>query len=150
MTQPSVLTGQDIAEAQGAVTRVLELALGPTGISRLEYVLMRVLVMRGPYASAQELREYLTSQPQLGASGQAISALLADLQEKGLVSGTGAGDLGPAEATPAGAAKLAQINEGVNQMTRQLFAGLDASELATAHRVLRQLIGQAEDLVKRG
>ena len=47
MTQPTALTGQDIAEAQGAVTRLLEHALAGTGTSRYEYVVLRVLAFRG-------------------------------------------------------------------------------------------------------
>jgi len=38
MTQPPTLTGQNIAEAQGAITRVLEKALASAGATRHEYV----------------------------------------------------------------------------------------------------------------
>lgn len=66
MPQPPALTGQDIAEAQGAVTRLLEHSLAGTGTSRYEYVVLRVLAVRGPYASPEELHAYLAGQPQVG------------------------------------------------------------------------------------
>ena len=63
MPQAPALTGQDIAEAEGAVTRLLERALAPTGTSRHQYVVLRVLTGRGPFTSPGELREYLAGQP---------------------------------------------------------------------------------------
>ena len=48
MTQPPVLTGQDIAEAEGAVTGLLERALAKEGATRQDYIALRVLTLRGP------------------------------------------------------------------------------------------------------
>src|SRR5436305_5386080 len=99
MTQAPILTGQDIAEAQGAVTRLLEQSLAKTGTSRHEYVTLRVLVARGPFTSPKELHEYLAGQSQLGLTPDAVAALLSHFEEQGLAAGTALESAGPAQAT---------------------------------------------------
>lgn len=146
MTQPPILTGQDIAEAEGAVTRLLEQTLAPTGTSRRQYVVLRVLAVRGPFGSPQDLHEYLAGQSQLGLGPEAVAALLGDMQKQGLATGTSLDSPGPAQATGEGAALLAGLTETVAPATRRLFAGLDPDDLAAAHRVLTQVIARAGEL----
>ncbi len=50
-TQAPTLTGQDIGEAEGALTALLEQALAGTGTTRNEYITLRVLAVRGPFTS---------------------------------------------------------------------------------------------------
>lgn len=145
MAQAPILTGQDIAEAQGAVTRLLERALEPTGVDRHAYVALRVLVVRGPQAP-RELHAFLADQPQLGLSADAVAELLAGLEERGHATGTAPDSPGPAQATPEGAALLARLNEAVAPATRALYAGLDPEELAVAHRVLLGVTQRAGEL----
>lgn len=147
MPQPPALTGQDIAEAQGAVTRLLEHSLAKTGTSPQEYVVLRVLAVRGPYASPEELHAYLAGQPQIGLTHAAAVELLGRLESQGLASGTTVGSRGPAEATPAGKARLAELAAAVAPGTQALYAGLDASDLLIAHDVLAQITTRAAELV---
>ena len=149
MSQAPALTGQDIAEAQGAVTRLLERALAPTGTSRHEYVILRVLVGRGPFTSPKELHAYLAGQPQLALTPEAVAVLLAGLEGQGLATGTVLDSPGPARATPEGAALLGRLTQAVTPATRELYAGLDPDDLATAHRVLTQIITRADELSER-
>jgi hypothetical protein len=149
MPQPPILTGQHIAEAEGAVTRLLEHSLAATGVSRQEYVVLRVLALRGPYASARDLHDYLASQPQVGLTTEAALQLLAGLEAQGLARGTTPGLPGPAEATPEGKARLAQLTEAVAPGTRALFAGLDPGELTIARNVLTQITTRATELAGR-
>ena len=149
MPQPPALTGQDIAEAQGAVTRLLEHSLAKTGTSRQEYVVLRVLAVRGPYASPEELHAYLAGQPQIGLTHAAAVELLGRLESQGLASGTTPGSRGPAEATPAGKARLAELAAAVAPGTQALYAGLDASDLLIAHDVLAQITTRAAELVNQ-
>jgi hypothetical protein len=149
MPQPPILTGQDIAEAQGAVTRLLEHSLAATGVSRQEYVALRVLALRGPYPSPRDLHDYLASQPQVGLTAEAVIQLLARLEAQGLASGTTPGSPGPAEATPEGKSRLAQLTEAVAPGTRALFAGLDPDELAIARNLLAEITARATDLAAR-
>lgn|SRR5512146_1293867 len=149
MPQPPILTGQVIAEAEGALTRLLEHSLAATGVSRQEYIVLRVLALRGPYASARDLHDYLASQPQVGLTAEAAVQLVASLEAQGLARGTAPGSPGPAEATPEGEARLAQLTEAVAPRTRALFAGLDPDELAIARNVLAQLTTRATELTSR-
>jgi hypothetical protein len=149
MTQPSTLTGQDIAEAQGAVTKVLDKALASAGATRHEYIVLRVLVFRGPFGSPKELHDFLAGQPQLALSPEAIAELLAGLEARDLAVGTSAAGPGPAEATPAGAAFLSGLTEQTAPVTRELFSGFDPSDLAVAHRVLTGLTERANQMTAR-
>jgi DNA-binding MarR family transcriptional regulator len=147
MTQAPVLTGQDIAEAQGAVTQLLEHALARTGTSRSEYVVLRVLTVRGPFTVPEQLHEFLARQRQLGLTRGAVAEILARLEAAGLATGTACDGTGPAEATPAGAALLSELSEQVAPVTRDLFSGLDADDLAAAHRVLIQVTERAGQIL---
>jgi DNA-binding MarR family transcriptional regulator len=149
MTQAPVLTGQDIAEAQGAVTRLLEKGLAKTGSTRLEYVALRVLSVRGPFTSPRDLHGFLVRERQLGLSPAGVTELLAGLEARGLASGTALDDPGPARATPEGAALLARLAEAVAPATRELFSGFDPDDLATAHRVLADVVARADRLSGR-
>jgi DNA-binding MarR family transcriptional regulator len=149
MPQAPVLTGQDIAEAQGAVTRLLERVLEPTGVNRHAYVALRVLVARGPQAP-RELHAFLAGQPQLGLSADAVAELLAGLEAGGHATGTAPDSAGSAQATPEGAALLARLNEEVASVTRALYGGLDPEDLAVARRVLVTVTGRADELAAQG
>jgi hypothetical protein len=146
MTQPPVLTGQDIAEAQGVVQGALEQALAGTGTTSRQFVVLRVLAVRGPFQSPASLHNYLLSQRQLGIGAAAVAELLAGLQQRGLATGTGKDGPGPARLTPEGADLLRSLAETVAPITRQVFADIAQEDLATAHRVMQQIIGQAHRL----
>jgi hypothetical protein len=47
--EPPVLTGQDIGEAEGALTAVLEGVLRSSELNRTEYITLQVLATRGPF-----------------------------------------------------------------------------------------------------
>jgi DNA-binding MarR family transcriptional regulator len=147
MPQAPALTGQDIAEAEGAVTRLLEQALAREGTTRDVYIALRVLALRGPWASPRELHKFLAGQRQLGLTEAMVSELLARLEDQGLATGTAADDPGPAAATPTGTALHARLTAAVAPATRELFAGFDPADLATAHRVLTQLTERAGQLL---
>lgn len=146
MTQPPFLTGQDIAEAQGAVQALLEQALDGTGTTSSEYVVLRVLAVRGPFASPASLHDYLAGQRQLALGPAAVAELLAELEARGLAIGTAREASGPAALTPEGAGVLRSLAETVAPTTREVFAGIVHEDLATAHRVLQQVIEQAQKL----
>jgi DNA-binding MarR family transcriptional regulator len=143
MTQAPTLTGQDIAEAEGAVTKLLERVLAKVGSTGLEYVTLRVLAVRGPFASPKELHGFLAGQRQLGLSPAGVTELLAGLEARGLASGTALDDPGPARATPEGIALLAKLTEAVAPVTRDLFSGFDPGDLVAAHRVLARVAERA-------
>lgn len=104
MTQPPVLTGQDIAEAFGAVQGLQARTLAGAG------------------------------------------ELLAGLEARGLATGTAKDGPGPAQLTPQGTQTLRRLNETIAPAVRELYSGIAAEDLATAHRVLRQVIDRAGQL----
>jgi hypothetical protein len=146
MTQVPFLTGQDIAEAQGSVQALLEQALAGTGTSSSEYVVLRVLAVRGPFQSPASLHDYLASQRQLALSPAAVADLLTGLEARGLAIGTAKESSGPAVLTPEGAGVLRRLAETVGPITREVFADIAQDDLAIAHRVLQQIIEQAQKL----
>jgi DNA-binding MarR family transcriptional regulator len=143
MTDTPTLTGQDIGEAQGAVTGLLDRIVAGNGSTSTEYIALRVLAGRGPWASAEALRDYLAGQPQLGLDQRSAGTLLDGLRAKGLITPDAAG---PVQLTAAGADLLAGLGRAVAEVTGKLYAGIDRDDLATAHRVLAQVTERAGEL----
>jgi DNA-binding MarR family transcriptional regulator len=139
----SVLTGQDIAEAHLALTALFERSLARAGSDRLEYVVLRFLVGHGPFSSPAELHGFLAGQQELGLTAAGVARLLARIEKRGLASGTALPGEGPAQATPSGSMMISQLIEAMIPTTRELFAGIDPEDQATAHRVLNLLTERA-------
>ena len=146
MTHASTLTGQDVGEAEGALTALLNKILSNTDITRNQYITLRVLVLGGPAPSPAELHDYLASQPQLGLDRFQIAELLHDLEAKGLVVGSAADGPGPTRLTAEGAALHARLAEAVGAVSKRVHAGLDPDDLATTHRVLVEVTERARRL----
>ena len=145
MAPPTTLTGQDVGEAEGALTAVLQriLADSNSGVSRPEYITLRVLALRGPAESPAAFHAYLAGQPQFGLDGPGVTALLAGLETRGLISGSSADGGGPVQLTAAGADLHATLAATVLAVTRRLYADIDPDDLATAHNVLVELTQRA-------
>ena len=120
MPQTPTLTGQDIAEAQGAVRALLDRVLADTGTTSNEYVALRVLAVRGPAASPAAFHEFLAGQRQLELDLPAVADLLGRLEARGLISGSSADGAGPTQLTAEGAALHARLADAVAAVTRQL------------------------------
>jgi len=142
MSAPSTLTGQDIGEAQGAVRALLDGILAITGTTGNEYIALRVLSVRGPYASAAQLGEFLAGQAQLDLDPAGADKLLSGLQAQGLAT---SGD-GPIQLTEAGRARYAELGQAIVPTTKRLYADIDPNDLAVAHRVLGQVVETATRL----
>ena len=149
MPQPATLTGQDIGEAQGAITTLLDRVLATTdsGITSSEYVVLRILAVRGPMESPGDLHAYLASQPQLHLGLPGVAALFSKLEAQGLVTGGSDPDgPGPTQLTPQGHALYANLADTVNAVTTRLYSPFDPNDLATAHRVLGGVVERATQL----
>ncbi|HEY7045770.1 MAG TPA: hypothetical protein VH373_01020 [Jatrophihabitantaceae bacterium] len=144
MTDAALLTGQDIGEAEGALTALLERAIAPSGRSRAEYVTLRVLATRGAFGTAAELTEYLAGQRQLGLDPAGVTAMLDRMRAQALLAAQ------PVELTADGRALLDRLAAVVAPVTRAVFAGLDRDDLAAAHRVLVELTSRATDAIAPG
>jgi len=128
------LTGQTIAEAQGAVRALLDQTLAGSGLTSNEYVALRVATAR----RVDDLAEFLAGQPQLGLDQSQATTLVQGLQMRGL--------LVEGAITPAGAELFERITGQVAATTTRLYAGMDENDLATAHRVLTAVIARAGEL----
>jgi DNA-binding MarR family transcriptional regulator len=146
MPAPATLTGQDVGEAEGALTALLNQVLSNTDITRTQYITLRVLALRGPVSSPAELHDYLASQPQLRLDRSQIAELLHGLEAKGLVAGSAADAPGPTQLTAEGEALHARLAEAVGAVTRRVYADLDPDDLATTHRVLVEVTERARRL----
>jgi hypothetical protein len=146
MIDAPTLTGQDIAEAQGAVSGLLDRILAGTGCTSNDYVTLRVVAARGPWASAEALRDYLAGQPQLDLDQRSAGTLLDGLQARGLITSDAAGDVGRVQLTASGADLHDNLGRAVAEATGELYASIDRDDLATAHRVLVQVTERAGQL----
>jgi DNA-binding MarR family transcriptional regulator len=148
MPAPAALTGQDVGEAEGALTALLDqlLVRTDTGITRPQYIVLRILALRGPAESPAALHDYLAGQPQLHLDLPRIAKLFRDLEARGLITGSAPDGPGPVQLTPEGAALHAQLADAVANLTQRLYADLDPDDLATAHRVLVEVTQRANRL----
>jgi len=145
MSQPATLTGQDVGEAEGALSGLLNqiLAATGTGITRTEYLALRVVAGRGPELTPAGLHNHLASQPQVGLDRSQVADLIRSLEARGLLANSAPDAGGHTELTPAGAALNTNLAEAIAPVTRRVFAGFDPADLATAHRVLNQVAERA-------
>jgi DNA-binding MarR family transcriptional regulator len=148
MAAPATLTGQDVGEAEGALTALLDQVLAGTntGITRPQYIALRVLALRGPAPSPVDLHHYLASQPQVGLDLAQVGELFRGLEARDLVAGSAPDGPGPAQLTAEGAALNATLADAVAAQTKRLYADLDPDDLATAHRVLVEVTQRARRL----
>jgi DNA-binding MarR family transcriptional regulator len=144
MTQatPPTLTGQDIAEVQGAMRAVLAEALDGTDVTSTEYVVLRVLAARGPYPEPSALHDFLAGQQQLNLTHAGAVALVDGLAARGLLDAAA-----PTRITDEGEALYRRLTaETVAPVTARLFADLHPGDLATTRRVLAELAQRANGL----
>jgi DNA-binding MarR family transcriptional regulator len=148
MAPPATLTGQDVGEAEGALTALLNQVLTSTntGITRAQYLALRILALRGPAPAPAGLHDDLAAQPQLGLDRPQIAELFRDLEARGLVTGSAPDGPGPTQLTPDGAALNASLADAVAVLTQPLYADLDPDDLATAHRILVEVTQRARRL----
>jgi hypothetical protein len=102
MAPPATLTGQDVGEAEGALTALLNqvLARSDTGITRTQYLALRVLALRGPVPSPAALHDHLADQPQVGLDRAQVAELFEGLEARGLVTGSAPDGPGPPGSPP--------------------------------------------------
>jgi DNA-binding MarR family transcriptional regulator len=145
MTQATpTLTGQVIAEAQGAMRALIDEVLAGADVTSTEYVVLRVLAVRGPYEDPAVLYEFLAGQRQLHLTRAEAVDLLDGLAARGLVDTTG-----PVRVTSAGEALIGRLTtESIMPANIRLYADLHPADLVTAHNVLTELVRRANRLTE--
>jgi len=147
MTTPSgppPLTGQDVAETEGALHGLLETVIAGAEVSADEYVVLRVVTLRPPMTFV-ELRDYLAGQRQLRLDVEQAAAVLRRLEDAGLL--VAPSDGGPVTVTARGADLHAAIFASVRAASGAVFAGFDRADLETTRRVLAELRERSTRLV---
>ncbi|WP_433298626.1 hypothetical protein ACQP2F_43965 [Actinoplanes sp. CA-030573] len=135
----AALTGQTIAEAQGAVRALLDRTLVDSGLDSNEFVALRVA---DTGRAGDDLAGFLAGQRQLGLDPAGAAALVDGLQMRGLLC--------DAAITPRGVEVLGGAQRRVAAVTAELYGPMDEEELAVAQRVLTEVIARAGELSPAG
>ena len=128
------LTGQTIAEAQGAVSALLDRTLAGSELDSTEYVALRVANTR----KVDDLTRFLAGQRQLRLDEDRAVALVGNLRKRGLLCEDAI--------TPAGMQLFERATERVAATTAELYDAMDEDDLATTQRVLTAVITRAKTL----
>src|SRR5262249_13700581 len=145
MSQPAVLTGQDVGEAEEALTGLLNQVLAGTGtgITRAQYIAIPLLSGGGPMASPAAVHAEPVAQPHFGLPRLQVAELFRGLEAKGLVTGSAPDGPGPTQLTPDGTTLYAELVGAVAAVTKRVLAAFDSDDLAVAHRILIEVTERA-------
>jgi DNA-binding MarR family transcriptional regulator len=137
MTDAPTLTGQDIGTAARATGAVLDRLLSATGTDFQSWVVLNQVGSNSPAIDRDQLVARVVSGLKVDAAS--VSASLAGLVHSGLVSEVD----GSVSLTPTGTERFDGIRESIGGITRRIYGGLPADELAVAHRVLATVTERA-------
>lgn len=141
MTNQPILTSRTIGIAENALRAVLLKALAGTGLDYHGWVALKTVADRDPRLSVRAAVRRLSDALKLDEP-TAVGVIEA-LNAHGLVEQTD-DSLSP---TPKGAALYQRLDHDTRQLGRHLYAGLEAADLAVAHRVLSTLTERANALL---
>jgi DNA-binding MarR family transcriptional regulator len=135
------VTGQDINMAARAARTALDVVLAEQGTSFPPLAMLNTIVSRGNAMDRDALIAQLASG--LVVNAETVLIVLHGLETRGLVRTIG--DETPrVELTPAGNAEHGRLTSIVGELTRALYAGFDAEDLAVTRRVLVTLTDRAD------
>jgi hypothetical protein len=77
--------GLSTSVAEGAPAALVERALGPSGRSRAEYLILRAVAAAGPFASLAELADHLVARSELGLDWRATRRVADRLRVEGML-----------------------------------------------------------------
>lgn len=135
------LTGVDIGVAAKAIHALLGVMLDAKSVTPAEWVALRTLGTAPGRVSQPALRDGLVLA--LDIEPTDATAVLCALEDRGLLEYDTYEQVG---LTAAGQVQYDELHAGVIAMTAELYAGIDASELATTRRVLATVTARATEL----
>jgi DNA-binding MarR family transcriptional regulator len=143
MTNAPILSSRTIGETENALQAILARTLTGTELDYHRWVTLKVISETTPpiseTAAVQELVNGLKIDQPTAAD------VIATLDASGTVDRTG----DTLHLTSQGAALYERLNNEIRQVAQQMWAGLDAEDLATAHRVLSTIKERANTLLAR-
>jgi DNA-binding MarR family transcriptional regulator len=135
------VNGQDINMAARASRKALEVVLAEQGTSFAPLAMLNTLVSRGGAMDHAALIAQLTHG--LDVNAETVLTVLHGLETRGLARVTT--DAAPrVELTLEGQAEHARLSAITAELTRRLYAGFEADELAATRRVLVTLTERAD------
>lgn len=135
------VTGQDINMAARAARKALDVVLAEQGTSFPPLAMLNTLVSQGPVMDHAALVAQVARG--LDMNPETVQIVLHGLQTRGLVR-AGGDETARVELTPEGQAEHQRLTAIVGDLTRALYAGFDADELAVTRRVLVTLTDRAD------
>jgi DNA-binding MarR family transcriptional regulator len=143
MTDRRLLTARTVGEAENTLRALLIRTLDGTGLDYPRWVVLTVVARSQSSISATELAARLSQS--LKIDGVDAIALIDDLRARHLLDESG----DPIATTADGAALFQRLDAEIGDVTQHLWAGLDADDLAAAHRVLSTITDRANQLLTR-
>lgn len=135
------LVGVDIGAAAKAIHSLLGVVLDARGVTLAEWVALRTLGTAPGRVSQPSLRDGLVLA--LDIDPTEATAVLCSLEQRGLLAYDGYEQAG---LTVDGRAQYDELYAGVVAVTAEVYAGIDAAELATTRRVLATVTARAAEL----
>jgi hypothetical protein len=139
MTDAPTLTGQDIGAASRATGALLQRLLSATGTDFQGWVALNVLGTAGSALDRNDVVDRLVFGLKVDAAS--VSATIDDLVHGALLSNVD----DQLSLTPAGTGRFEEIRGGIADITRRIYGGLPAEDLAVAHRVLAAVTERANE-----
>jgi DNA-binding MarR family transcriptional regulator len=140
---PPLLTPRTIGETENALRALLTSTLAGTGLDYPRWVTLTIVARSRSPIPATELITRLTGS--LKIDRNAVTALVDDLRARHILEQSG----DTVTITAQGTALHQRLNTRVEELTGQLWAGLDANDLASAHRVHTTITDRANQLLAR-
>jgi hypothetical protein len=127
--------GQALGLAERTLSAILREHLSQRGTAPEAWYTLRLLATRGPAYPRAELTRLLEGP---GFDADAVRALLARLQDEGLIRGQAELDL-----TPAGEAQYESLRDYISGPSVQLLSQLDIHDIETTVRTLQAIAAKA-------
>jgi DNA-binding MarR family transcriptional regulator len=141
MTDAPILTSRTIGETENALQAILARALTGTALDFHAWVALKLVSETNPPISEADAIEELVNG--LKIDRRAAVEVIAKLDDRGIVTKTD----GALALTAEGTSLYQRLNGEIRQVAQQMWAGLDAKDLATAHRVLSTIKERANLLL---
>jgi DNA-binding MarR family transcriptional regulator len=142
VTNPPILTSRNIGETENALRAILIKTLSGTGLDYHRWVALKAASEGQAPISRSELAKQLKGG--LKINDATADEVIDDLQEHNIFDRAG-DNLSP---TPHGRSLYQRLNGEISQQSQQIYAGLDADDLAAAYRVLSTITERANALLE--
>lgn len=141
MTSQQTLSSRTIGVTENALRAILLRGLSGTGLDYPQWVALKVTAESPAPQTVEDLVTFL--QDGLKIDENAALIAIDALQASGVLAQNG----DTLEVTPSGASLYGRLNDEYAALSRQMYAGLEADELATTQHVLSTITERANALL---